>query len=125
MILLALAQRPDLLILDEPTDGLDPMIRRDVLTATLDYVAEEGATVFISSHLIHELERICDWVGVLDNGRLVAETKIGDFKRGAMRLRVLNAPANIADTPFTVVSRMPEPLARGEIWVVRGWEDGM
>jgi ABC-2 type transport system ATP-binding protein len=58
LILLALAQRPDLLILDEPTDGLDPVVRRDVITAVLDYVAETGATVFISSHLVHELERI-------------------------------------------------------------------
>lgn len=125
MILLALATRPELLILDEPTDGLDPMVRRDVLTATLDYVAETGATVFISSHLIHELERICDWVGVLDHGRLVAETPLKDFKSGAMRLRVVNPPANIADMPFTLISRTPEPLTRGEIWVVRGWDDSM
>jgi ABC-2 type transport system ATP-binding protein len=125
MILLALAQRPELLILDEPTDGLDPMVRRDVLTATLDYVAETGATVFISSHLIHELERICDWVGVLDHGKLVAEMKLGEFKNGAMRLRVLNAPANVADLPFTLISRTPEPLTRGETWVLRGWNDEM
>jgi ABC-2 type transport system ATP-binding protein len=125
MILLALAQRPELLILDEPTDGLDPMVRRDVLTATLDYVAEAGATVFISSHLIHELERICDWVGVLDHGSLVAETPIQDFKGGTMRLRVLNPPANVADMPFTLISRTQEPLSRGEVWVVRGWDDSM
>ena len=125
MILLALAQRPELLILDEPTDGLDPMIRRDVLTASLDYVAETGATVFISSHLIHELERICDWVGVLDHGQLVAETPIQNFKSGTMRLRVVNPPANVADMPFTLISRTPEPLSRGEIWIVRGWEDAM
>jgi len=56
LILLALAQKPDLLVLDEPTDGLDPVVRRDVLTAVLDYVSVAGATVFISSHLVHELE---------------------------------------------------------------------
>jgi len=73
LVLLALSQRPELLVLDEPTDGLDPVVRRDVLTAVLDYVGETGATVFISSHLVHELERICDWVGVMDDGQLVAE----------------------------------------------------
>jgi ABC-2 type transport system ATP-binding protein len=56
LMLLALAQRPDLLVLDEPTDGLDPVARRDVLMALIDFVSESGATVFISSHLVHELE---------------------------------------------------------------------
>jgi ABC-2 type transport system ATP-binding protein len=59
LLLLALSQRPDLLVLDEPTDGLDPVVRRDVLTAVLDYVSQTSATVFISSHLVHELERMC------------------------------------------------------------------
>ncbi len=75
-MLLALAQRPELLVLDEPTDGLDPVVRRDVLSAVLDYVSQQNATVFISSHLVHELERICDWVGVMDRGRLVAELRL-------------------------------------------------
>ena len=122
MIMLALAQRPELLVLDEPTDGLDPMVRRDVLTAALDYVSDTGATVFISSHLIHELERICDWVGVLDRGRLVAETRLADFKSGAVRLRVANPPAAGA-TPFTLISRTPDVLTSGENWVVRGWDE--
>ena len=79
LVLLALSQRPDLLILDEPTDGLDPVVRRDVTTTVLDYVSETGATVFISSHMVHELERICDWVGVMDDGRLVAELPMQAF----------------------------------------------
>jgi ABC-2 type transport system ATP-binding protein len=58
MMLLALAHNPDLLVLDEPTDGLDPVVRRDVLAALLEYVSARGATVLISSHLIHEQERI-------------------------------------------------------------------
>src|SRR3970282_2594241 len=56
-MLLALAQRPELLVLDEPTDGLDPVVRRDVLAALLDYVSQQNATVFISIHLVHELQR--------------------------------------------------------------------
>ncbi len=114
MVLLALAQRPDLLVLDEPTDGLDPVVRRDVLTAILDYVGERTATVFISSHLVHELERICDWVGVMDDGRLVAELPMTQFKNGIKRIRVDDVDEVPVQMPFTL-----------ETWIVRGWQDPM
>src|SRR5690606_38899091 len=125
MMLLALAQRPDLLILDEPTDGLDPMVRRDVITALLDYVSEAGATVFISSHLVHELERMCDWIGVLDHGRMIAEMPIGVLKGGIKRVRLATPPTNGQQAPFEVLSRARDPLASCESWVVRGWTDPM
>ena len=125
MMLLALAQRPELLVLDEPTDGLDPMVRRDVLTAVLDYVGDVGATVFISSHLIHELERICDWVGVLDRGRLVTEMPIEAFKSGVKRIRVSGGEVQENAAPFAVLSRSADAMASGETWVVRGWTDPM
>jgi len=127
-ILLAIAQRPELLVLDEPTDGLDPVVRRDVLTAVLDYVSHTEATVFISSHLVHELERFCDWVGVVDEGGLIAELPMEDFKNGIKRLRVANPPLEPDDAPFVVLSRdfvdrrTPKPT---ETWVVRGWSDRM
>ena len=123
-MLLALAQRPELLVLDEPTDGLDPVVRRDVLTALLDYVSQHNATVFISSHLVHELERICDWVGVMDRGRLVAELPMQSFKNGIKRLRVGNAPALVGDTPFVLLSREAGDGAF-ETWIVRGWQAPM
>lgn len=126
LMLLALAQRPELLVLDEPTDGLDPVVRRDVLMAVLDYVSEAGATVFISSHLVHELERICDWVGVLDKGNLVAELPMQSFKNGIKRLRIADAPALPGDTPFVLLSREPsQGMVAGETWIVRGWQDTM
>lgn len=123
-MLLALAQRPELLVLDEPTDGLDPVVRRDVLAALLDYVSQRNATVFISSHLVHELERICDWVGVMDRGRLVAELPMQSFKNGIKRLRVANPPAVSGDTPFVVLAR---EAGNGSIetWTVRGWQAPM
>jgi len=123
-MLLALAQRPELLILDEPTDGLDPMVRRAVLEALLDYVGATGASVFISSHLVHELERMCDWIGVLDAGRLVSELPIAQFKGGIKRLRV-DPPAATDAPPFTVLSRSGNGIGTGEVWVVRGWQDEM
>lgn len=126
LLLLALAQRPELLVLDEPTDGLDPVVRRDVLTAVLDYVGETSATVLISSHLVHELERICDWVGVLDAGRLVAELPMQSFKNGIKRLRVVGAPEVPGDTPFVLLSRQSADGFGGvETWIVRGWQDPM
>ncbi len=126
MMLMALAQSPDLLVLDEPTDGLDPVVRREVLRAVLDYVSQRDATVFISSHLVHELERICDWVGVMDNGRLVAEMPMQTFKNGIKRLRVADAPSLVSDTPFVLLAREPgDGLSGGEVWVVRGWQDPM
>jgi ABC-2 type transport system ATP-binding protein len=124
MSLLALAQRPDLLVLDEPTDGLDPVVRRDVLSALLDYVSQRQATVFISSHLVHELERICDWIGVMDNGRLITEVPMERFKNGIKRLRVAGAPPTAAGAPFMILAR-EHANGGAETWVVRDWEPEM
>lgn len=124
MITLALAQQPELLILDEPTDGLDPVVRRELLSALLDYVSERGASVFISSHLVHELERVCDWVGILDRGRLITEMPMQMFKNGIKRVVVSNPPPSHVDAPFTVLARESRQ-GGGETWSVRGWEPSM
>ena len=124
MMLLALAHNPELLVLDEPTDGLDPVVRRDVLAALLEYVSSRGATVLISSHLIHEQERICDHVGVMDDGRLLAEMPMATFRGGIKRLRVSKAPLDRGTLPFTLLSRGVS-AGREEEWVVRGWQPAM
>jgi ABC-2 type transport system ATP-binding protein len=125
MLLLALCQRPELLVLDEPMDGLDPVVRRDVLRALLDYVSARGATVFVSSHLVHELERFCDWIGVMDRGRLVVELPMEEFRAGNKRLR-LSGPVlpDPAGAPFTLLAR-EQDAGVAETWVVRGWQPGM
>ncbi|HEY6807372.1 MAG TPA: ABC transporter ATP-binding protein [Gemmatimonadales bacterium] len=120
MLLLALAQRPELLVLDEPTDGLDPVVRRDMLAALLEYVRQRHATVLISSHLIHELERICDWIGVMDNGRLVADVAMDAFRQGTKRLHLAQAPARTDALPFRVLAREPWN-GGGESWLVGDW----
>lgn len=125
MMMLALAQTPSLLILDEPTDGLDPVARRDVLSALVEYVSGGDAAVFISSHLVHELERVCDWIGVLDRGRLISELPMATFKNGLKRLRVGSAPAKLDDAPFTVLAREGDGVSAHEVWLVRGWQDPM
>ena len=124
MMLVALAHNPELLVLDEPTDGLDPVVRRDVLSALLEYVSARGATVLISSHLIHEQERICDHVGVMDGGRLLAEMPMAAFRGGIKRLRVAKAPLERGTLPFTLLSR-GVTAGREEEWVVRGWQPAM
>jgi ABC-2 type transport system ATP-binding protein len=73
-LLLALAYRPPLLLLDEPTDGLDPVMRDATLALLAEHVAESPTTVLISTHRIYEMERMADHVGVLQDGRLLAQT---------------------------------------------------
>jgi ABC-type multidrug transport system ATPase subunit len=125
MMLAAMAQRPSLLLLDEPTDGLDPVARRDILSSLLDYVAERQATVMISSHLVHELERICDWVGVMDQGRLITEVPMMQLKSGTKRLKVAGAAdgAGPGEPPFVLMARVQH--GRRETWTVRNWEPEM
>jgi ABC-2 type transport system ATP-binding protein len=122
MMLLALSTRPELLVLDEPTDGLDPVVRRDVLATLVEYVATTEASVLISSHLVHEQERICDWVGVMDGGALVAELPMQEFRSGIKRLQLQDAPAVLDAAPFALLAREAS-VGRGEQWVVRGWQD--
>ena len=71
-LVLALAHRPELLVLDEPSSGLDPIVRRDILGAIIRTIADEGRTVLFSSHLLHEVERVADRVALIDRrpGRL-------------------------------------------------------
>jgi ABC-2 type transport system ATP-binding protein len=70
-LLCALAHRPELLILDEPSSGLDPVVRRHILSAVMRNVAQEGRTVLFSSHLLDEVERVADYVAVIHRGKLV------------------------------------------------------
>ncbi|HRQ38561.1 MAG TPA: ABC transporter ATP-binding protein [Chloroflexota bacterium] len=74
----ALLHRPDLIILDEPTNGLDPKGMREMRQLLRDLVAD-GVTIFLSSHLLHEVEQICDRVAVLNRGQIVAQGKVSDL----------------------------------------------
>jgi len=79
-LLVALAHRPELLVLDEPSSGLDPIVRRDILEAIIRTIAEEGRTVLFSSHLLHEVEREADNVAMIDRGRVVFSATLDDVK---------------------------------------------
>ena len=77
---MALAHRPELLLLDEPSSGLDPVVRRDILEAIIRTVAEEGRTVFFSSHLLDEVERVSDHLAMMVEGRLVLSGPLEEIK---------------------------------------------
>jgi ABC-2 type transport system ATP-binding protein len=70
-LLIALAHRPELLVLDEPSSGLDPIVRRDILGAVIRTVANEGRTVLFSSHFLGEIEQVADHVTLINEGRIV------------------------------------------------------
>jgi ABC-2 type transport system ATP-binding protein len=70
-LMMALAYRPDLLLLDEPSSGLDPIVRRDILGAIIRTIADEGRTVLFSSHLLGEVERVSDYVAMVRGGKIV------------------------------------------------------
>ena len=77
---LALSAMPDYLILDEPVDGLDPVMRRQVWSLMMGDVAERGTTVLVSSHNLRELEDVCDHVGILNKGKVLLERSLSDLQ---------------------------------------------
>ena len=93
---LAISTRPDVLILDEPLDGLDPVMRRQVLSLILSDVAERGISVLVSSHNLRELEDICDHVGILDHGKMLLERSLADMQGSTVKLQMVGAvPENL------------------------------
>ena len=85
-LLVALAHRPELLILDEPSSGLDPLVRREMLEAIVRTVADEGRTVFFSSHLLDEIERVSDRVAMMAQGRVVLQGELTEVLEAHHRL---------------------------------------
>ena len=79
-LLLALAYRPELLVLDEPSSGLDPIVRRDILGAVMRTIAHEGRTVLFSSHLLDEVEEVADHVTMISHGRIVLSDRLDAIK---------------------------------------------
>ena len=86
---LAICCRPEVLILDEPVDGLDPVMRRQVWSLILSDVAEHGTTVLISSHNLRELEDICDHVGIMDHGCMLLEKSLADMQGSTVKLQLV------------------------------------
>lgn len=85
---IALSCCPELIVLDEPVDGLDPVMRRQVWSLLLQDVAERGATVLVSSHNLRELEDVCDHVGIMDRGRMLLERPLSEMQENTVKIQL-------------------------------------
>ena len=103
----AFMHEPDLLVLDEPTQGLDPLVQQ-TFYELLDEVRARGGTVFLSSHILPEVERTCDRVGIIRDGKLLSVDDIGDLKAKALRTIVFHFAA---PTPAAVFAHLPSVVA--------------
>ncbi len=88
-LVMALGPRPDLLLLDDPTSGLDPVVRHEFLEAMISNVQSEGGTVFFSTHLLHEMERVADDVAIIHEGKLRLLGSLESVKTDFKKLRVI------------------------------------
>ena len=111
---LAICCRPDVLILDEPVDGLDPVMRRQVMSLILADVAERGTTVLISSHNLRELEDVCDHVGIMDHGKMLLEKSLADMQGTTHKLQMVGQP------PETLEILHESASGRLHTYIVRG-----
>ena len=85
---LAMSMQPDVVLLDEPVDGLDPVMRRQIWSLMLQDVAEKGTTVLVSSHNLRELEDVCDHVGILHKGRLLLERSLSELQDNIVKIQL-------------------------------------
>ena len=95
---LSLSAMPDCLILDEPVDGLDPVMRRQVWSLVMGDVSERGTTVLVSSHNLRELEDVCDHVGILDHGKVLLERSLAQLQDNMVKLQVV-FPDGMTEVP--------------------------
>jgi ABC-2 type transport system ATP-binding protein len=110
-LLIAIAHRPDLLLLDEPSTGLDPIVRRDILSAIIRTVADEGRTVLLSSHLVDEVERVADSVAIIHHGQMVLIDSLNNIKETHHRLTLrFNEPQANAPRLSGALSCVGGPL---------------
>ena len=114
---LTLCCRPDVLILDEPVDGLDPVMRRQVMGLILSDVAQNGTTVLISSHNLRELEDVCDHVGIMDHGKMLLERSLADMQGNTVKLQM------VGDVPTDLNVLHESSSMRLKTLIVRGTEE--
>ena len=116
---LALAQRPEIVILDEPVDGLDPVMRRQVWSLLLADVAERGTTVLVSSHNLRELEDVCDHVGIMDHGKMLLERSLSELQDNVVKIQLAFAqetalPADLEILHRSETGRLQQLILRGK-----------
>ena len=115
---LAMSQCPDVVILDEPVDGLDPVMRRQVWSALLSDVAENGTTVLVSSHNLRELEDVCDHVGIMNHGRMLVERSLSELQDNIVKIQLAFAdggklPEGLEILHSSSTGRLQQLILRG------------
>ena len=113
---LAISCRPQVLILDEPVDGLDPVMRRQIMGLILEDVAEHGTTVLVSSHNLRELEDICDHVGIMHGGKMLLERSLSALQDNMVKVQLvteLPLPAELEVVHQSIVGRVQTLIVRG------------
>lgn len=117
---LSICCRPELLILDEPVDGLDPVMRRQIWSLLMSDVAEYGTTVFVSSHNLRELEDVCDHVGIMDHGKILLEKSLSDLQGSVVKVQMAfaqempNLPADLPVLHRNATGRVHTLIIRGK-----------
>ena len=109
---------PEYLILDEPVDGLDPVMRRQVWSLLLGDVAERGTTVLVSSHNLRELEDVCDHVGIMDHGHVLLERSLAQLQDNMVKLQVV-FPDGMEDVPAELPVLHASKLGRVHTLIMR------
>ncbi len=111
---LTICTRPEVMILDEPVDGLDPVMRRQVMSLILADVAERGTTVLISSHNLRELEDVCDHVGIMNHGKMLLERSLADMQGSTVKLQMVgNVPEGLDILHESSSGRLKTLVVRG------------
>ena len=111
---------PEYLILDEPVDGLDPVMRRQVWSLLLGDVAERGTTVLVSSHNLRELEDVCDHVGIMNKGKVLLERSLSDLQDNTVKLQVAYAGVTEPVLPSELNILHRSHVGRVYTYIVRG-----
>ena len=117
---LALCCRPDLLVLDEPVDGLDPVMRRQVWSLLMGDVAEHGTTVLVSSHNLRELEDVCDHVGILSRGKVLIERSLTDLQENVVKMQIVFQEKELPRLPEDMEVLHVSHVGRIHTLIVRG-----
>ena len=115
---IAMAQRPELLVLDEPVDGLDPVMRRQIWSVLLSDVEQYGTTVLVSSHNLRELEDVCDHVGIMNHGRMMIERSLSDLQENLVKLQLAypdggSLPEGLEIVHESATGRLRQLILRG------------
>ncbi|MCF2596271.1 ABC transporter ATP-binding protein [Pseudoflavonifractor phocaeensis] len=117
---LALCCNPELLVLDEPVDGLDPVMRRQVWSLLMGDVAQRGTTVLVSSHNLRELEDVCDHVGILSHGKVLLERSLTDLQDNVVKLQAAFAQPEPPQLPHDMNILHTSQVGRVYTYIVRG-----